>query len=265
MEIDRIWTEESTPESLQVPVLACAIHNGHLVREEIANVLALSDAERLREEDPFTAEWTLVAPLKIVGLVSRFQVDLNRPREKAVYLTPEDAWGLDVWSKALPAEVVDRSRAEYDAFYAEMDRILSVFTERFQRFVVLDIHSYNHRRNGPSDPGADPALNPQVNIGTGTLDRARWGSVIDRFMTALGAYEFPGGRLDVRENVKFRGGQFPRWAHTNYPNSACVIAVEFKKFFMDEWTGEPHPEVIEAIKSALHSTVSEIIDELGRS
>jgi hypothetical protein len=243
MEVDRVWTEEGTPESLQVPVLACAIHNGHLVREEVASLLALDDAERLREEDPFTAEWTLVAPLRIVGLVSRFQVDLNRPREKAVYRTPEDAWGLEVWKEALPGGVVDRSLAEYE---------------------VLDIHSYNHRRNGPSDPGADEAMNPQVNVGTGTMDRARWGPVIDRFMKALGTYDFPGGRLDVRENVRFRGGQFPRWAHTTYPDSACVIAVEFKKFFMDEWNGGPRPDVIEAIKSALQSTVPGIVDELGR-
>ena len=28
---------------------------------------------------------------------SRFEVDLNRPREEAVYRVPEDCWGLDVW------------------------------------------------------------------------------------------------------------------------------------------------------------------------
>ena len=32
-----------------------AIHDGHHVREEVSRILALTDAERLREEDPFTA------------------------------------------------------------------------------------------------------------------------------------------------------------------------------------------------------------------
>ena len=40
--------------------------------------------------------------------------------------------------------------------------------------VVFDLHTYNHRRNGPDGPPADPAGNPQVNIGTGTMNRDRW-------------------------------------------------------------------------------------------
>ena len=70
----------------QGPVVAAAIHDGHRVREEVSKILALTDAERLREEDPFTAIWTEVAETRIIGLQSRFEVDLNRPREKAVYI-----------------------------------------------------------------------------------------------------------------------------------------------------------------------------------
>ena len=61
------------------PIIASAIHDGHDVRPEVASLLALDDAQRLREEDPHTAGWTRVAPTRIVGLVSRFEVDLNRP------------------------------------------------------------------------------------------------------------------------------------------------------------------------------------------
>ncbi len=66
-------------------------------------------------------------------------------------------------------------------------------------------------------PPADEAENPQVNVGTGTMDRARWAPVVDRFIADLRAYDFPGGRLDVRENVKFRGGHFSRWVHETFP------------------------------------------------
>jgi hypothetical protein len=45
-----------------------------------------------------------------------FEVDLNRPRETAVYVRPEQAWGLQVWRTPPPAELVQRSLAEYDAF-----------------------------------------------------------------------------------------------------------------------------------------------------
>src|ERR687884_306413 len=56
---------------------------------------------------------------------------------------------------------------------------------RGQRFVVLDLHSYNHRRSGPEAPPADPAGNPEINVGTGSLDRERWGPLVDRFADDL--------------------------------------------------------------------------------
>ena len=53
----------------------------------------------------------------------------------------------------------------------------------------------------------------------------------------LHAFDFLGRHLDVRENIKFIGRQFPTWVHSHYKQSACVLAVEFKKFYMDEWSG----------------------------
>jgi hypothetical protein len=41
-----------------------------------------------------------------------------------------------------------------------------------------------------------------------------------------------------------------------------VLAVEVKKFFMDEWTGEPDRIQLSAIKRALKSTVWGIHEEL---
>ena len=43
------------------PLVAAAIHSGHAVRDEIADLLALDHDERLREEDPFTDQWARVA------------------------------------------------------------------------------------------------------------------------------------------------------------------------------------------------------------
>ena len=50
-----------------LPVVAAAIHDGHQVRPEVASRLALSEPERLREEDPFTAGWTDIVPIRVIG------------------------------------------------------------------------------------------------------------------------------------------------------------------------------------------------------
>jgi hypothetical protein len=246
------------------PIVASAIHDGHDVRPEVAILLALDDAQRLREEDPHTAGWTRVAPTRIVGLVSRFEVDLNRPRESAIYLKPEDAWGLRVYESPPPAEVVAATLRNYDAFYAGMKRLFEEKSKRHGKFVVLDLHTYNHRRDGPDAEPADPRGNPEVNIGTGTInDRTRWAPLIDRFMNELRGFDYGGRRLDVRENVKFKGGNFARWVHEAFPTAACVLSVEFKKFFMDEWTGIPDPDQVALIQSALESTTAGMEESLS--
>ncbi len=255
-----IWTLERG----EGPIVATAIHDGHEVRDEVGSLLALDEAGRLREEDPFTGDWTTIAPTRVVGTRSRFEVDLNRPRETAVYRTPDDAWGLEVWVGEVPENVVGRSLAEYDAFYRELESLYRDLAATHERFLVLDLHTYNHRRDGPDAPPADPAGNPQVNVGTGTMeDRSRFAALIDRFMEDLAAYDFPGGRLDVRENVRFRGGACAAWAHRTFSEKACVLSVEVKKFFMDEWTGVADETLVGAVQQALGSTVPGALEELG--
>ncbi|MDA1313395.1 MAG: N-formylglutamate amidohydrolase [Acidobacteria bacterium] len=246
------------------PLIATAVHDGHTVREEALGLMALQDAERLREEDPYTGGWTEVAPSRVVGLHSRFEVDLNRPRGKAVYILPEDAWGLRVWKNQPSDAVVAASLAQYDAFYADVKKLLSNIESRFGNFVVFDLHTYNHRREGPGGPAADPQGNPEVNLGTGTIDRGRWGPLVDRFSHDLRAFDFLGRHLDVRENVKFKGGNFSRWIHQTFPKSGCSLAIEFKKFFMDEWTGKLDERQGQAIQRALESTVPGVLEELRK-
>ena len=244
------------------PLVATAVHDGDEVRPELQELFAISPADRLREQDPFTGMWTSVAPTRIVGLRSRFEVDLNRPREKAVYLTPEDAWGLSVWRSELPRDQVERSLAAYDSFYSHVRHLLEDLVQTHGRVVVFDLHSYNHRRQGPDGPLADPEENPEVNIGTGTMDRQRWAPIVDRCINELRAFDYHGRHLDVRENVKFRGGNFPRWIHETFPDTVCSIAIEFKKFFMDEWTGQPDHDHLYTIGQALQRAADAVTEEL---
>jgi N-formylglutamate deformylase len=248
------------------PVVAVAAHAGHALRDEVAELMAVPAERRFREEDPGSAEWAAWFPTRLVAGRSRFEVDLNRPRDNAVYLRPEDCWGLEPWCCSLPSEVVARSQDVYDAFYAVLAGILDRAEETFGRFVVYDLHSYNHRRAGPRAAPADPADHPDVNVGTGSMDRDRWGPLVDRFMADLGAVEVPygDGHLDVRENIVFKGRHLAQWIHDRYPLTGCALAIEVKKFFMDEHTGQFDEELTGAVGHALAATVPGIIDALGR-
>jgi hypothetical protein len=192
---------------------------------------------------------------------SRFEVDLNRPREDSVYRTPEDAWRLELWRETPPAEEVERSRRLYDQFYAELGRRLDELADRGP-FLVLDLHSYNHRRDGADAPPAPARENPEVNIGTAGLDRARWGHVVDRCIDELGRRPVRSRRLDVRENVRFRGGELSQWVHRRSGGRGCALAIEFKKVFMDEWTGELDEHHLEELRGALAGAVPALIEEL---
>lgn len=248
------------------PLVATALHNGHDLRPEVREYVALDEGARLREEDPFTGAWVHVAPTGVTGLRSRFETDLNRPREKAVYRTPSDAWGLTVWKEDLPDRIVSRSLAEYDMFYQALRKLYTELAERHGGFVVYDLHTYNHRRKGAQQLAADSENNPQVNIGTATLaNRRRFGGLINRFIHDLAQYDFPTGKLDVRENIVFYGGHHAQWAHENFPDAACVLAIEVKKFFMDEWSGEADMALVNALGRALGATVPGVLEEFARA
>jgi N-formylglutamate amidohydrolase len=245
------------------PIIATAIHDGHALRAEVAERIALDPATRLREEDPYTGRLTAVAPTRLIALRSRFEVDLNRPRDGAVYRVCADAWGLEVWNAECPSDLAARSLAQYDRFYAELERVLRERERRHGRFVVLDLHSYNHRRGGPDAPPADPAGHPEINLGTGSVDRGRWGALIDRFRADLAAAPVRGRPLDVRENVIFEGGEMARWIHRTFPTSGCALAIELKKTFMDEWTGRVDEAHLAELGRALATTLPGLLGSLG--
>lgn len=257
-----LWWTEVRGDS---PVVAVAVHSSPVLVEALGAKSKLDINGRLREEDPFTDQWAEVAANRLIAHRSRFGVDLNRPREKAVYLKPEDAWELDLWEVPPTGEELDESLAYYDAFYANAERFLRQIQEQFGKFVVLDLHTYNHLREGEKGPPADPEANPEVNIGTKTLkDRGPWESIIKGFMEDLGSYDFNGRNLDVRENVKFGGGQFSRWVHETFPENSLSLAIEFKKFFMNEWTGEGDETQIRLIHEALASTIPNMAQALAK-
>lgn len=240
-----------------LPIIACAIHNGHDIRPEVLPYLNLSEMERLREEDPYTTEWLQISDNTIKVNTSRFEVDINRPRDKAIYRKPEDAWGMKVYNDELPQDIVDNSLRVYDNFY---DKIAEYFDELLKThdwLVIYDLHSYNYRRGGV-DKYASPEENPEINLGTKHINRELWAPVLNAMSTSFKEFNFEGRHLDVRENVKFGGGYFGQWLHERYGDKLCVVAIEVKKFFMDEWTGEPDERKIQHIRELLIASINPV-------
>jgi hypothetical protein len=249
---DRSWWRTARGEG---PVVATAIHDGHGLRGEVRAAMTLGDADRLREEDPYTGQAVAGVATHVIACRSRFEFDLNRGAEEAVYVTPEQSWGLRVWKEAPDEALVARSLALHAAFYRMMGQLLDDVAARHERFVLLDVHSYNHRRGGPDGAATPQAEAPDINIGTFSMPRDLWAPVLDPLIETMRGFDFNGRRLDVRENVAFQGkGALTRFVHERYPGRGCAIALEFKKFFMDEWTGLPDPAELAAMRGFIDAT-----------
>ena len=219
------------------PVLALAIHNGHDLSTELSSICGISEADRLREEDPYTGEIAQRFTNNIIVHSSRFMVDLNRSPEKAVYQNPEDCWGLPVRKNPIPEEYLAYLKASYDAWYEVLRQIITDFLARHPLLVVFDIHSYNHRRGGP-DAIPDPqSQNPDIIIGRSNMPAA-FHPLVSKLTSLLNGARVNRTEIDCREDVKFSGGHLSRWLHSNFPGRVLCLAIEFKKIFMNEWTGE---------------------------
>jgi hypothetical protein len=239
------WTLQCADD----PVFATAIHDGHALRPEVASAMLLPDAERLREEDPFTGQAIAGIPGRVVVHRSRFEVDLNRGVEQAVYRVPEQCWGLRLWRAPPDEAFVQHSLRLHHAFYRTLATVFDELVRNHGRFVVFDVHSYNHRRDGPAAPAMPAEAAPEVNIGTWSMPRGRWAGLLDPLMDTMRAVDFNGRHADVRENVAFQGrGELARFVHARYPETGCAIALEFKKSFMDEWTGIADPSELAAMR-----------------
>lgn len=246
------------------PVIATAIHDGHGLREDVREAMALSDADRLREEDPYTGQAVEGVPNHVIACRSRFEFDLNRAADDAIYVKPDQSWGLRVWRDEPESDLVARSLSLHASFYQMMADLLDDIATEHERFVLLDVHSYNHRRDGPDRPSTPQYEAPDINIGTFSMPRDLWAPVVDHVIEAMRGFDFNGRRLDVRENIAFQGkGELTRFVHQRYPGRGCAIAIEFKKFYMDEWTGAADPAELAAMRAFIAATAYAAVEALA--
>ncbi|MGB3712133.1 MAG: N-formylglutamate amidohydrolase [Erythrobacter sp.] len=247
------------------PVVATAIHAGHVVRPDLETHLAIDPDGRRREEDPLTDYFLTLADNAVRVNRSRFECDMNRSRERCISDDPEDTWGLQIWKDHLPEEVKEKSRTQHDEFYAEMRAMMDGLLDRHRHVLVLDLHSYNHMRDGPDAAPAPAKDNPDIDIGATTLDKGVFSDVLSALSVGLSRVPVKGRRPEIGENIRYPdGGNFPEWLHEIYPDRACVVTLEYKKVFMDEWTGSLDIGAAQDLRTGLMHALGAAREQLDR-
>ncbi|PQB04374.1 N-formylglutamate amidohydrolase [Aureitalea marina] len=218
-----------------------AVHDGGQFRKELWDNCLHSAYDRWYEEDPCTKAMIHTHPIVIAGCDSRFEYDLNRGPDDAVF---ETAWGKQLWKQPLPRDQHDRSMAKHNSFYEIVHVLISKLESLFGMVVVYDIHSYNWKR-------WDREV-PVINIGTVNLDNDRFGRSIEQWRNSLEGLNLPGVQYcDSKINDTFFGnGYFLKYITSSFQNT-LVLATEFKKIYCDELRQVIYPEVVRAINHQL--------------
>ncbi|SDS42802.1 N-formylglutamate amidohydrolase [Formosa sp. Hel1_31_208] len=227
---------------------ACAaVHDGHQFRKELWGNCIHTDYERWYEEDPETKNMVITHPILIAGCDSRFEYDLNRPPEEAVF---ETAWGKQLWHKPLSEEKKTKSFQKHDNFYRVTHALIAKLEELFGVCVVYDIHSYNWKR-------WDRVV-PTWNLGTSNVDNERFGDDIELWRQELSEFHFP---HEIRSTAKindtfFGNGYFLKYITKTFKNT-LVLATEIAKVYCDEYNYVIYPEVVTAVELELRKRLPE--------
>lgn len=227
------------------PYMCGAVHDGHQFRRELWDNCLHSEYDRWFEEDPCTKEMVQSHPIVIAGCDSRFEYDLNRAPELAIY---EDAWGKQLWKNPLAEEQKQRSLNKHNQFYRVVHALVEKLEEKFGSVVVYDMHSYNWRR-------WDREV-PVINLGTMNIDNQRFGSQVEGWKEDLAALQLPHQiQATAGINDTFQGnGYFLKYITRHFDNT-LVLATEFKKIYCDERSGIIYPEVVRAIEHQLRTSL----------
>jgi len=228
------------------PFLCVAVHNGHGMREELEPYCALNEPDRWFEEDPHTGD--LIGGLQntIVAHDSRYEYDLNRAPEDAIY---EEAWGEKIWTKSLPDDVRNRSLEKHKSFFQVLHAVVASVVRKHGGCVVYDVHSYNGSRKG-----GDKA--PTFNIGTHSVDMRRHRRSVEFLERALGNIEISNEQTTVGIDEVFEGrGYVAAYLRTHFKKVLCV-PIEIRKIFCSEKDGTAYPVVVDSLKAQLTDVIS---------
>ena len=227
---------------------ACgAVHDGHQFRKELWDNCLHTTYERWYEEDPETKNMIITHPIVIAGCDSRFEYDLNRGPEDAVFDT---AWGKKLWRQPLSEAMKQKSLQKHQNFYRVTHALIAKLEEKFGVCIVYDMHSYNWKR-------WDREV-PTWNLGTTNVDNERFGEDIELWRQDLSEFNFPHGiKSTAKINDTFFGnGYFLKYITKNFQNT-LVLATEIAKVYCDEYDYIVYPEVVAAVEQELRNRLPE--------
>lgn len=224
-----------------VPYACGAVHDGHQFRKELWDNCLHTEYDRWFEEDPATKEMVQTHSIVIAGMDSRFEYDLNRVPDTAIY---DDAWGKQLWKNPLPQEMKERSLKKHHNFYKIVHALIAKLEEKFGVCIVYDMHSYNWKRWTREVP--------TWNLGTANIDNSRFGNEIESWRSTLEKMPLPSGiKSTSKINDTFQGnGYFLKFITQNF-NNTLVLATEIAKVYCDELAQIMYPEVVKAVESYL--------------
>lgn len=230
-----------------VPYVCSAIHDGHQFRRELWDKCTHTEYDRWFEEDPCTKEFVKTHPIVIAGCDSRFEYDLNRDPDNAIF---DDAWGKKLWKERLTTEQRNKSLEKHATFYTVVHALITKLEEKFKDVIVYDMHSYNWKR-------WDREV-PVINLGTTNIDTQRYGTFIESWRISLSQLDIPGvpETTSLENNTFFGKGYFLKFITKNFRNT-LVLATEFKKIYCDEMKQVIFPEVVFAIEKQLQKKLKD--------
>ncbi len=228
-----------------VPYVCGAVHDGHQFRKELWNNCMHTEYERWYEEDPATKAMVQSHPIVIAGMDSRFEYDLNRAPDTAIY---SDAWGKQLWHKPLSNEMRAKSLAKHANFYEVVNALIKKIEEKFSCCIVYDMHSYNWKRWNREVP--------TWNLGTANVDNNRYGVEIESWRSVLEMMPLPNQiKSTSKINDTFQGnGYFLKYITQNF-NNTLVLATEIAKVYCDELAQIMYPEVVVAVEKYLKTAL----------
>ena len=230
-----------------VPYVCGAVHDGHQFRKELWDNCLHTEYDRWFEEDPCTKEFVKSHHIVLAGCDSRFEYDLNRDPENAIY---EDAWGKKLWREPLTQEQHSLSLDKHATFYVVVHALMTKLEQKFGHVIVYDMHSYNWKR-------WDREV-PVINLGTSNIDNNKYGDFAESWRENLSTLNLPYAIESTSKiNDTFQGnGYFLKFITQNFKQT-LVLATEFKKIYCDEYQEIIFPEIVHAIEQQLRHKIKE--------
>jgi N-formylglutamate deformylase len=235
--------------SRKAPSLAVVLHSGSRVRAGLKQYMEVTENERFREEDPYMDRYAEDFPIQLIALDSRFEYDLNRDMEDTIYPADRKKWGLQVWKQPLPESEVEITFQKYREFHTLLDIVIEWLLDSYRQIILFDLHSFCYRREADIHWWEDER--PEINLGTRAVNREYFSPLIDLFLKEVSGMTVEGYPVRTGENQAFGGGYLTRKYARVFNRQVLVLAVEYKKIFMDECTGKEYPEILEMFRKNL--------------